>query len=526
MEVSTALSLVRTAKSKLFFLCISLVIPLAYLVLADYIQIDLADEGYLWNNTLATVDGMVPVRDIASYDPFRYYFCAFFVLLFGRGVFAIRMAMAVVQAVAIFSTLNFLDRYAQNKYCKPLLILLAIGILMWFAPYHKSIDIAMPIFSISMLAYLLSSEKRHRFLHVGIFVGFSAFIGKNHGAYNLLIFGVAILFLWITTERTHLLKKALAFVIGIVIGYLPMLGMLAFIPGLFTKYMNSIFGIVVNQSTNIKLPIPWPWTLDFSQGLSSANISMLLVGLFFMVVPIIYVTALIWFVYKKRKGQAANVGIFAAALVGLVYVHYAFSRADVGHVAHSVMPAIILFCLWAATCKKQVVIQWTIIILIALYSFLTIGQTNRLYNYYKGVFPYPIEIGRDQETVFVDKVTYDVVTAVQEIKEKYDIKDGEVLFLPHSPGMYPVMDMHSPTYNTYFLHQASAEQQETMIQDMKRNHTKYVIYDVNTLVDGVREDLAFYNTYPMVYDYIINNYAVHESVLPEGYKLFILNGQN
>jgi hypothetical protein len=517
-------------KKYAFHFSVALIIPFLHLALSHNLAINIADEGYLWNGALSLADGMIPIRDFASYDPFRYFYCAIFVFVFGRGILSVRIAMALFQVAATFGILVLLDRYASRKYNKLLLIILSISILMWFGSNHKSIDIAMPVFSIIALVYLLNSESKHRFFATGIFVGFSAFVGSNHGYYNLFIFGASVLFSLIFAERARPVKKLFSFSAGVVAGYSPTLAMMALVPGFFRQYLARVIAIFVNvadpdKSTNIPLPIPWPWTVDFSQGPAIANLVSFLSGMFFLIAPIVYVCALVLFIRRTIKKQQANTAVFAAAIVGLVYCHYAFSRADTGHIAHSIMPFILIICLWASAQRRYKLLQPMIIVLIFLYSFGTIGQTtNRLYNHYRGFYPYSIQIGRDMETIHMDKASHDLIAAIREIKADFRIEDREIFFAPYLPGMYPIMDVHSPTYSAYFLNKTTTKRQKTTIREMQQNHVKYIVYS-DQFIDG-NEDLAFYNSNPLVYDYIIANYDLCESALPDGYKLRVLKSEN
>ena len=56
------------------------------------------EEGYLWYGTLRTAAGEVPIRDFQSYDPGRYYWCAWLGEFLGHGVIGLRASVACFQA--------------------------------------------------------------------------------------------------------------------------------------------------------------------------------------------------------------------------------------------------------------------------------------------------------------------------------------------------------------------------------------------------------------------------------------------
>ena len=58
-------------------------IGITYIIQGN-IDINLADEGYLWYGSLQTSIGQVPLLDFQSYDPGRYYWVALWFKLFGN----------------------------------------------------------------------------------------------------------------------------------------------------------------------------------------------------------------------------------------------------------------------------------------------------------------------------------------------------------------------------------------------------------------------------------------------------------
>src|SRR3990172_12197245 len=95
----------------------------------------------------------------------------------------------------------------------------------------------------------------------GVFVGLAAFFGRNLGLYGLLSFFPLILFLWYRVEREGLLKKLALWSGGVVVGYSPMLFMFLFVPGFFDAFLgHSVISVMERGSTNLPLPVPWPWS--------------------------------------------------------------------------------------------------------------------------------------------------------------------------------------------------------------------------------------------------------------------------
>src|SRR5262249_59823201 len=90
------------------------------------------------------------------------------------------------------------------------------------------------------------------------------FFGKNLGGYLLLAFLILILwqrFRLAIPEEPRLGERLLAWTAGVALGALPLLLLLAFAPGFFRAYIDSILFFVQQGRTNFPLPVPWPWRL-------------------------------------------------------------------------------------------------------------------------------------------------------------------------------------------------------------------------------------------------------------------------
>ena len=68
-----------------------------------HLGFSLWDEGYLWYGAQRVLQGEIPIRDFQSYEPGRYYWAATFMYLFGdNGIMALRVSVAIFQAIGVF----------------------------------------------------------------------------------------------------------------------------------------------------------------------------------------------------------------------------------------------------------------------------------------------------------------------------------------------------------------------------------------------------------------------------------------
>ena len=94
----------------------AVVLALALHLAFGDIDLNLADEGFLWYGVLRTLEGQVPLRDFQSYEPGRYYWCAAWCACFGTGVLALRGALALFQALGLFCGMSVLRRLTARPW--------------------------------------------------------------------------------------------------------------------------------------------------------------------------------------------------------------------------------------------------------------------------------------------------------------------------------------------------------------------------------------------------------------------------
>ena len=282
---------------KIMILSLSLV---ALSTLLHYnIGLNLTNEGYLWYGSVQTLAGKVPMRDFRSYDPGRYYWCAGWMKLLGEGIISLRISNAIFQTIGL--TLGLL---AIRRVIRSWLLMVVAGsiLLMWMTPRYKVIDSSLAMAGVFFAVRLLEKPSSRRFLISGIFVGLAGFLGRNHGLYNFLAFLTLILFIRYKLEKVDLLKSAFVWFIGILIGYSPMLIMMLTISGLFESFLYPFGKMLRLGSTNLPIPVPWPWVPDYSKMNFMQIGRSVSIGILFLLLPIFYaVSALfLWIRFEKR----------------------------------------------------------------------------------------------------------------------------------------------------------------------------------------------------------------------------------
>ncbi len=295
----------------------------------------LADEGFLWYGVQRTLLGDVPIRDFMAYDLGRYYLSAAVMGLMGdNGIMALRLATSIFAGLGLFLALVVIARSRPEDDILVMLPVAGILVLWIFTPY-KTFDITTSIALVAVLAHLIERPSRRRCFVSGLVLGLAAVFGRNHGLYGLIGgFGVIVFLAVFNHGRLRLLSALGWWAAGIMVGYMPMLLALAFVPGLAGAFWEDVRFIFERQSTNLPLPVPWPWRPPI--GLRS-----LMIGALYIALPLSGLAGVIYVIYARFKDRAIPPAAAAAAFLILPYMHHAFARADVEHLAQAIFPFLI-----------------------------------------------------------------------------------------------------------------------------------------------------------------------------------------
>ena len=319
----------------------------------------MADEGYLWYGTQRVLLGEIPFRDFESYDIGRYYWSAAFMMLAGdNGVVTLRMASMLFQAIALCIGLALFIRNSTRQN-SAFWFLALMTMVVWMIHRHKFFDESLPVVLVGILSFLVQQPSLRRYFISGFVVGVIAVFGRNHGLYSLI--GSISVMIYLMTKRgnnPNLIRVFSCWSLGIFAGYLPVLLFIVFVPGFATAFWESIRPMVMFEinSTNIPLPIQWPWLLPFGKISTIEVLRGMTAGVFFMAIFVFGLLGIIWVILQRLLKKSVSPALVSSVFVAIPYSHYVFSRADIIHLAGSMPPFLLgMFALLSDQPRK---IKW------------------------------------------------------------------------------------------------------------------------------------------------------------------------
>ena len=502
-----------------------IVLSAAMVVLVFMIQgnvnFNISDEGFLWYGTMRTALGEIPIRDFQSYEPGRYYWGAlWFKLLRDDGILALRVSQAVLEFIGLTLALLLLRRLVNSWIA---LILAAAILVRWMVPKWKIYEPVIEIAAIYFAVLVIESPSIKRHLIAGIFTGFAAFFGRNHGLYCGLAFVLLTIFLGWKTDKRILLQRFGALALGVVIGYAPMLFMFAFIPGFFDQFKQDIL-FNIHYGTNLHMPVPWPWRQSY-QGLEIREaISPFTTGLLFMLFPAFYLFAFAYLLFNRTV--RLHPVFIAAAFVGAVYLHYTFERPHLYYLSWTSPPIILGLIATSVSLSKQpsrrlTIALWSILAVFTL-AAVELSQENyftikikaftkaKLMGRQNGDFNLAMNARELEKTdvggdsLWLSNYTAGVINSISAIDRKLIQTSDGFFAAPYSSGLYAMLRKRSPLRQIYFLFPSSLDKQEKMVQGLDNSNVNWAL--ICHYYADERPELSFRNGHSLVWQYLITHF--------------------
>ena len=476
------------------------------------------DEGFLWYGAQRVMLGEVPMRDFMAYDIGRYYWSAAFMSLLGdNGMVVLRMASTLFETIALSVGLIMLMR-SSAKQSSLFWLLTAVTLVAWMAPQWRLYDISLAIMLVGTLAFLLEQPTRRRYFLAGLILGLVAVFGRNHGLYGLAGSIGAMIYLTVRREnRPKLLPACLSWASGIVIGYLPVLVFFAVVPGFAQAFWGNIRLLFEIKGTNYPLPVPWPWLVSTGQ-LSTEMLRSVMTGIFFIAIIVFGVVGIIWVIRRQLQNKSTSPALIASVFLALPYAHYAYSRADLAHLAPGIPPFVIgTFALLAG---QPANIKWPFAALLCGTSLLVMLPTHpRWYcSVYSNQPCINLKIAGDK--LNVDPETAGNFVALSKLVKQFSPGDRTFITAPFWPGAYAAMGRKSPMWEIYATTPRSVDFQQAEINRIKAANPGFAVINDYAL-DG-HEELRFHNTHPLIDQYIQDNFEpLIDPMRPPVFQIYI-----
>lgn len=476
-----------------------------------YSDFNLADEGFFWYGVQRVMNGEVPIRDFMAYDPGRYYWSgALLSLSHSHGIIAVRVTAAIFQAIGIFIGLITLAR-STAKQSPWWWVLVAFTLTLWMYPWFKVFDICSAIALTGAFSFLIEKPSYRRYFLAGFTVGIVAIFGRNHGVYGLVASLEVMIYFAIGGKKDlKIFKVLVVWSGGIFVGYLPVLLMVALIPGFAKSFWESIEFLLRIKGTNLPLPVPWPWHFN-----PFVDLSGVLLGVLFVAIVVFGVLGIVWAVRQKLNKTSVSPVLAAAVFLALPYAQYAYSRADVVHLAMGIVPFLLgSFAILANQTETRK--WWLGLILSGAGLFVVLPlHSGWICDVQKCA---RANIAGDK--VMVTSNEANALNMLTKLTAQFAPDNRNILVAPFWPGAYAVMQRKSPMWEIYALFPSTREIGQAEIRRIKMANPGYALI-INSGLDG-RDELRFSNTHPLVYQYVVDHFTrVDDLTLGPEYQLYI-----
>lgn len=487
---------------------------------------NMGDEGWLWYISQHISFGKMPIRDTFGYDPGRYLWsAAWFKILGADGLFEQRLANASFGVIGLACAYATMQRAYVNATTRvAVTIMLAIALCY---PLHKVYEQSLSLIGVALIAYVLRhSTDPRRWLILGIATGIAACIGRNSGVYYAIASCAALATTWRLSGRRVGIRSVTTYSGGLLVGYSPMV--FWFI--LDSRFRHAMIeSILFTRQWLLPLPIPFPWRV--TQNISSASSLQLT-----MVSWLIILTIALYLIQTMTLLRRITDGIkisplfaleAAATCVGIPYLHQSLERADFPHIAQGILP---LFLLSSAQITESIKLRRSFLailfLLIAMASWLPSEPIMHFWLLRRHDPSAMSSVTIDGHNFNLEQSTAELLRSVRRVAEGCRVGDGQLVAMPHFPGLLAYLHVQSPYWEMYYLYPRGAKFQQSEIAQMEEFGTKVAVVDWTTALDG-HAKMRFEALNPILASYIRTHFKnIQTGAMPSNVNIMIRDCQS
>lgn len=508
-------------------LCAPLLLLLVHTLLTVRYGLNLADEGFLWYGAQRSATGEVPLRDFSAYDPGRYYWTALWMWLSrDDGIIVMRWSAILFESIAVGVTTLAVLRRSRSVLVSALAGVCCVLLMnLWHARFEPSIALLQAV----VLARLLEKADDARFFAGGLQVGLSAIFGRNLALYGLIGMFVVLAMLTYVDRHSASLRRLSLVAAGGLVGALPLLAMLIFVPGFASAFWESIIHHFELGATNLPLPFPWPWALRYEGQPWSIVVAMFLHALLQFTMVLLGPCVVAWTILRNPNFPRTHSLFTAAVLLAIPYAQYAFSRADTEHLIRAGAPLILALAIFPITqLPRWRALPAFLLAAVLVYVHPLHMSGVRVLGVAPSVSPanwlsertacQVIAVGGDELCVRADVAR--IVEGARTLVDRFGLEGQSVLITPFHPGLYAALGLRAPVWEIYALAPAQPLFEAAEIRRIEAAGTRLAIVS-RIVIDGP-SDLHFRATHPMITDYLSSRYEVlQQAVLPPAFDVLV-----
>jgi hypothetical protein len=456
----------------------------------------LADESYLWYGTQRLLKGEVPVRDFMSYDIGRYSLAAAWMWLEGdNGILALRDLLGLVTVVGVvLASMLAVHAKRLDGVSAWRIVPAALLFALWMAPRYKVFDLTASIVLVAGISWMVARPNGARFFGLGLLIGLLAVLGRNHGVYAVVATGLACAWLIRHGALSCWWRAFGALLAGLALGYAPIWISMLLIHGFAAAMWQSVLLMFYQGATNLPLPVPWPWK---SLSASHPDYGTLIAGCFFVGLLVFDVTGMLLIWLQKRSAWMSPVFI-AAVCTSIPYTHYAFSRANISHLSHGVMPMLIGLLAACNGIQSQTARRFLMPTLLLAFSMPPALRLHPRYDALQyGDHWRRVSIGADALMLSPEEASS--VDLVEHLRSTNHVQ-GPVFFAPLWPGAYSLYEQRSPVWEILPLAIRPVAFQEEEIARLRAARISMAVI-LDTSIDD-RDILRYRNNHSLIFDYL------------------------
>ena len=231
---------------------------------------------------------------------------------------------------------------------------------------------------------------------------------------------------------------------------------------------------------------------------------------FFLLLPLFYIATNIFLLVSKKEYLKRKSLLAASGLVGIMYMHHAFIRADIAHLGQVIAPLLIgLPALpFAFNVNHKKMLCSTGLIIIFVMTILSAGTQSWYYRKASAAPGTFVKSNIAGDNLWLYSWDAQYIETVKHINSQMVPADEGLLFAPWWPTMYPILQRTSPLRELWFFDPQPETRQKEMIEELKKKKVNWIILH-NMGLDG-RNELRFSNTHKLLWKYFQEYYEVLE----------------